>query len=385
MDVAVFGAGIAGLMTAISMRTRGHRCHVFERSRQAQDAGMGFILVPEGISRLQSLGVRLSGTSSGSPLEHYYCRNSAGEIVFEQTMPAGSRGIRRRDLTAALLNALGEEESLVYAELNHLEFDRDLQVAAAHFRSAAGNVRIKADLFVGAEGVNSLAREAIYPDWPATPDRVPELVGLVRCDQAVAWAGSALNKFHAVEGGIALGILPVDTEHVVWYLQFDSVRHPIPPAALHGGSGRSAARRSFVESLVGTWAHPIPSLLATTDFNRVHLWRPIETDLIPCFHRANLALVGDAAHPFSPFTSQGVSSAIADAVVLAAQVNGSKSAKDLDRALDRYSQQRHHECAPYLAKGRQLSANFLAPLSESSAVLPIALKIEKRINDRKSF
>ncbi|HVG89864.1 MAG TPA: NAD(P)/FAD-dependent oxidoreductase, partial [Alphaproteobacteria bacterium] len=314
-------------------------------------------------------------------LEHYYCRETSGRIVFEQAMPRGSRGIRRRDLTAALIKALGEEENLIYAELNELEFDSESRVAAARFKSAAGTIHVKADVYIGAEGVNSRARQAMYPDWPTIPDRVPELVGLVRCDRAVAWAGSALNKFHAPEGGIALGILPVDAEHVVWYLQFDSCRHPMSTAVLRGDA---AARRSFTESLVGGWAHPIPSLLATTDFGRVHLWRPVESDLVPRFHRGNLALVGDAAHPFSPFTSQGVSSAIADAAVLATELEGWKSGDDLEEALERYSRQRRRECAPYLNKGRQLRENFLAPLSESSALLPIALKVERRIESSPS-
>ena len=384
MDVAIFGAGIAGLMTAITLRAQGHQCHVYERSRQAQDAGMGFILVPEGIARLEGFGVHLNDGLGGTELEGYACREASGDIVFEQAMPRGSRGIRRRDLVAALARALGDEDTLVYAELDGLEFDHDLQVTSAHFSSCAGGVRLKSDLYVGAEGVNSRARQAIFPDWPTMPDRVPEFVGMVRCNKAVKWAGNRLNKFHAPEGGIALGILPVDSEHVVWYLQFDSERHPIPAAALLSADAvRARARRAFVESLVGSWAHPVPSVLASTDFLQVHLWRPVDTDLVPQFHRGNLALAGDSAHPMSPFTSQGVSSAIADAVALAdvlknaSGMNGGDravSAEKLEDALGRYSQRRHAECAPYLEKGRQLSANFLEPLSENSAVLPIALK-----------
>src|SRR5215469_11984338 len=98
MNVAIFGAGIAGLMSAITLRAQGHRCHVYERSRQAQDAGMGFILVPEGIACLESFGVELKGTLSGTGLEAYSCRDTSGEIIFEQAMPKGSRAIRRRDL-----------------------------------------------------------------------------------------------------------------------------------------------------------------------------------------------------------------------------------------------------------------------------------------------
>jgi 2-polyprenyl-6-methoxyphenol hydroxylase-like FAD-dependent oxidoreductase len=375
MDVAIFGAGIAGLATAITLRDQGHRCHVYERSRMAQDAGMGFILLPEGVARLESYGVHLAGPEIGIELEGYSCRDAAGEVVFEQPIPSGSKAVRRRDLTAAMIHALGGEDALIYAELSELQFDEEFHVRAAHFCSGASIPKIKADLYVSAEGVNSRARQALFPDWPMAPARVQELVAIVRCDRALEWTGNRLSKFHAAEGGIALGILPVDREHVVWYMQFDSHRYLMPPAALVADSQRRAdARHSFVSQLVGKWAHPVPSLLAGTDFTRVHLWRPVDTDLIPCFHRGNLTLVGDSAHPMSPFTSQGVSAAIADAVVLGQVTSGVKSGTELEKALCRYSERRRAECAPYIAKGRQLSANFLKPLSEDSAVLPIALK-----------
>lgn len=376
MEIAVFGAGIAGLMTALTLRERGHKCRVYERSRQAQDAGMGFILVPEGIESLQRFGVQLSG-EVGAPLKRYLCRTSTGQIVFQQALPAGTRGIRRRHLTAALMQAWGDEESVVFGgELANLEFSEDFHVEAAELRSHTSSSQVQADLYVGAEGVNSRARQALFPDWPTTSDRVPEMVGLVRCDKAVVWAEHNLNKFHADDGGIALGILPVDSDHVVWYLQFDALRFPMSRAVIDGyGHAGAEARRTFVEKLVGTWAHPIPALLSVTDFSRVHLWRPIDADLVPSFHRGNLVLVGDAAHPLSPFTSQGVSSAIADAVALAKHLDEAKAPDDLEHALAHYSAQRHEQCAPYLAKGRELTERFLEPLSERTAMLPIAIKI----------
>jgi 2-polyprenyl-6-methoxyphenol hydroxylase-like FAD-dependent oxidoreductase len=105
----------------------------------------------------------------------------------------------------------------------------------------------------------------------------------------------------------------------------------------------------------------------------VHLWRPIETDLVPTFHRQNLVLVGDAAHPLSPFTSQGVSSAVADAVALAEAVSGKVSSQgELAWALDHYSRQRRAQCAPYIAKGRELTQHFLEPLTAGKRLLPIA-------------
>jgi len=358
MDVAIFGAGIAGLVTAISLQARGHCCRLYERSLRDDSAGMGFILMPHALSTLGALGVNLS--EAGIPLQGYRHRNRRGEIVSEQRMPAGARSIRRSDLMAALAKAMPRAETTAFgAGLDRMELDRDGRVIAACLDSGE---RIRADLYVGADGVRSKARSAVFPAWSMTPARVVEIVGLVRGVHARRWGGRSLDKFHAEDGGIAMGCLPVDVDHVVWYVQFDSRRFPPP------GPG-AEARRSFVDALVGNWAHPVPGLVAASDFSQVHVWRPVDMDLLPRFHHANLVLVGDAAHPLLPFTSQGVSSAIADALSLA---DALEAEDDLDDALTAYSVERRHQCAPYIAKGRELTRNFLAPASTANALLPLA-------------
>src|SRR5260221_11567 len=80
------------------------------------------------------------------------------------------------------------------------------------------------------------------------------------------------NQFHGNGGGSVVGVLPVDPEHVVSYLQFESLRFPVSPEMTDGNGHGAEARRSFVEKLVGRWAFPVPSLLSVTDFSRVHLW-----------------------------------------------------------------------------------------------------------------
>jgi aspartate/methionine/tyrosine aminotransferase/2-polyprenyl-6-methoxyphenol hydroxylase-like FAD-dependent oxidoreductase len=368
MEIAIFGAGIAGLMTGIALRAQGHRCHIYERMRQDQETGMGFILLPEGIECLQSFGVKF-GEQSGASLEKYCCRNSMGQGLYEQPLPAGTRSIRRHDLVAALMRALPAEGSPIFnAELAGLDFDAAGNVIQARLNTGA---IAKADLYVSAEGLRSRARQALFPGWPAPEAPVLEVVGLVRCQKTVRWAGRTFNKFYAANGGIALGTLAVDAEHVVWYVQFDSKRFPAPPES---NGGAALARKEFVTSLIGDWADPIPHLLSITDFSRTHLWRPLDTDVVPRFYRGNLVLVGDAAHPLSPFTSQGVSSAIADAVALAEKlgVGNWNSADDLEHALAAYSVERRDQCAPYVAKGRELTRHFLSPQIGSTVLLPIA-------------
>src|SRR5215472_17173012 len=106
MDVAIFGAGIAGLMTAITMRARGHHCRIYERHRKSHEAGMGFILVHAAIECLENYGVHLTGPFGGACLLDYVCRDSRGNVLLRKEIPTGTRAIRRRDLMAALVHSV---------------------------------------------------------------------------------------------------------------------------------------------------------------------------------------------------------------------------------------------------------------------------------------
>src|SRR6476619_100603 len=151
MDIAIFGAGVAGLMAGIALRKQGHRCRLYERMHQGQETGMGFILMPDGIDCLQSFGVSLTGENSGAPLQRYLCRSSTGQILYEQPLPPGTRSIRRRHLIDALMGALPAGSAPVFdAELAGLDFDDAGNVTQARLNTGA---TLQADLYVSAEGI----------------------------------------------------------------------------------------------------------------------------------------------------------------------------------------------------------------------------------------
>lgn len=355
MDVAVFGAGVGGLTTAITLTKHGHRCQVYEHSDQRMQAGMGFILTPSGLDCLTSLGLQVMGT----PLYRFTRRDKSGEVLNEQALLPGTMGVARCAMLNELKAALPEDTLTVGKRLLQLDFEANGHVAAAHL--SAGKT-VRADLYVAGDGIRSRAREQLFPRQPLVMARVQEIVGFVECTDTARWANHSLNKFHTEAGGIAFGILPVSDKHVVWYMQFDSELYPAPTqdANLIG---------DFVRRLVRHWADPIAHLLSKTDFSRVHVWHPVDNDLVTHFYQGNLVLVGDAAHPFLPFASQGVSAAIADAVSLA---NHLMLESNMQRALAQYSDERRAQCRPYIGQGRALARLFLAERVSGDATIPIA-------------
>src|SRR5258708_1168988 len=83
---------------------------------------------------------------------------------------------RRAGLVGGRAQGMREDDGEVGGGLDTLEFDEHSNVTAAHLTSLAGKMRITADLYVSAEGVNSRARQLLFPDWPTTPNQVPEMV-----------------------------------------------------------------------------------------------------------------------------------------------------------------------------------------------------------------
>jgi 2-polyprenyl-6-methoxyphenol hydroxylase-like FAD-dependent oxidoreductase len=77
-------------------------------------------------------------------------------------------------------------------------------------------------------------------------------------------------------------------------------------------------------------------------------------------------LVGDAAHPLLPFTSQGVGAALDDALTLARCVTAKPN--DLPSALATYSAERLPHIARIVDGGRALQEEFLRPAHRETPV-----------------
>jgi 2-polyprenyl-6-methoxyphenol hydroxylase-like FAD-dependent oxidoreductase len=107
----------------------------------------------------------------------------------------------------------------------------------------------------------------------------------------------------------------------------------------------------------------------------VHRWRTTDLDPLPRLHRGNVVLVGDAAHPLLPFTSQGVPAALADAQTLGQGLVGVdlRRPAELSTALACYSDRRLPVLAQLIEQGRQLQHRFLSPPPAGTApLLPLA-------------
>jgi salicylate hydroxylase len=203
---------------------------------------------------------------------------------------------------------------------------------------------------VGADGQRSIVREALSPGHALRPSGVAEMISAVSAPDVVAELAGTILRFRDPAGGLGVGVIPTSAETLVWYVTFDTSRWP----ASDSWSGRLA-----LASTVARWAWPLPVLAERTDFRRAHVWYTADSDPLPALYRDDVVLVGDAAHPLLPFSTQGANSALVDAVSLA---DALRTGIGHDLALDRWSAQRLLNVAAYREHGRARARTFLDPL-----------------------
>ncbi len=118
--------------------------------------------------------------------------------------------------------------------------------------------------------------------------------------------------------------MPLGPDHTYW---FATERTP------EGGSAPQG-ELAYLKSEFGSWAEPLPQLLAATDPDVVLRNDLYDRDQARVWSQGPIVLVGDAAHPMRPHLGQGGCQGLEDAAILASFVEQSS---DLATAFARFA------------------------------------------------
>ena len=361
----IIGAGVAGLALAVGwQQAHGQTPLLCEQKVAPTQQGFGFLLLPRGLQALAALGVDTERELEPHPIEHTRLVTLEGETIAEHRLEPGTVALDRSRLLAALRSRLDGTRILQGRRFETLRRCAAGRVVAAGFR---GGEEIGADLVFGADGAVSRCRRALLehpeePWMPGTVARVQEIVALVSAPALAARLGSGMLKVVAPGAGLAVGLLPLARGRVVWFVQFDTERHGWPHAA---------GPLSFLEQLLQRFPPWLQEVIAGTESGLPHHWRPLDLDPPTRLVGPNVALLGDAAHPLLPFTSQGVNLALEDACLLRDLLRDAGDPAAIEAALLTYERQRLPLVRHYLAVGRGMAAAFLV-LGPDCDLLPVA-------------
>lgn len=331
-QVVVIGGGIGGLSLALALQRREIAVTVYERATELREIGAGIIMQPNGRRGLRDLGVDAAVESvSSSPSMFHGCHYATGEVLSSRSSAAmaeryglSSLAVHRGDLHAVLLAAVRANDASAVREGHaFVSLDQDVDGATAHFANGAS---VRAPLIVGADGNGSAVRSHVFPGEPATFN-----------GQVAFRAVLPSDRVSSIVRERELGMYRGPGRYVLYYpLRGGELTNLIGCGQTNEWEAEGWSLPATTEQFLDAYADFAPHLLeliGAVDDGDLFKWGLYDRKPLESWTSHRVAMLGDAAHPMTPFLGQGAAMAVEDAVVLARSVEMSDT---VSQALQRY-------------------------------------------------
>jgi 2-polyprenyl-6-methoxyphenol hydroxylase-like FAD-dependent oxidoreductase len=334
MKVIIAGGGIGGLTTALMLHARGIDCEVFEQAEQVRELGVGINTLPHAIKELAGLGLlpRLDAVAIRT-YELFYTNRFGQEIWREpRGLDAGydvpqfsiHRGRLQGVIHQAARARLGESRIHTGHRLGAFREDEGGITAYFFDRSGAHRATARGDVLIGADGIHSAVREALYPnEGPARWN------GAMLWRGAIDWPCFLTGRSMIVAGGMAakLVVYPIaegareDRRLTNWAVVAKIADGATTPPRKEDWSrpGRMEDLAPHIRRFAIGAVDAQALIEATPEFWEYPM---CDRDPLPRWSHGRVTLLGDAAHPMYPVGSNGASQAILDARALADRLAG---------------------------------------------------------------
>ncbi len=350
LRIVIVGAGIGGLAAALALQRAGFRPQVLEQSPTLGDVGAGISISPNAAKGLAFLGLdrQLAAAACVPPMQvtrHF--RTGKPLLTIDRSDTVARYGaqyyqMHRGDLHAMLLASVRAHDPasvrvgaglrgarLEGTRRDGTRFEPDTAEAGVSLELTDGS-REHADLLIGADGLRSSVRAALFEESP------PEFSGYV------AWRGliPAATLAHLQLGAGSSVSAGPGRLFVRYPVRAGSVLNFVAFARTGRWEAESWSQPGGVDEVLDALHdfHPeVHEIVRATPAGRCHKWGLFAREPLARWAAGAAVLLGDAAHPMMPWFGQGAACAIEDAVVLARCCAASPRIED---ALRRYQDAR---------------------------------------------
>ena len=356
-EIAIAGAGPAGLSAALALDRLGHRVTIFDQYDSPVPIGSGLILQPTGLSVLDWLGLGQRMRSLGATIDRLYGRSAvSARVVLDVRYQAlgNARGLAVH--RAGLFNVLHDAVKAAGIEVRTACKIRDLHNNSLVLNQ--GKIEGPFDFIVDALG----SRSPLIPHASGTDYRSQLSYGAIWA--SLPWPGkpfegsSLEQRYH--KASVMIGVLPIgrrfegDVQQAAFFWSLKSSNYAEwKLAGLEKWKARVRHLWPETEGLLANITQQDQMTMASYDHHTLSL--PFGEKLV---------FIGDSAHSTSPQLGQGANMALLDVMTLSEAL---ETHEDLPEAFAAYARTRRLHVKLY----QTLSRVFTPFYQSDSHVLPL--------------
>jgi salicylate hydroxylase len=314
--ISIVGGGIGGLSAALALQHFGFRVSVFEKTRELREIGAGVVITPNAMHALNFLGVGEQVSNEAGPTEAYLIRHfQTGEVIkvrangtdYVERFGATYHQVHRADLHATLAAAiLRNDPDCVFLDHCFETLTQNSEQVAAKFTNGK---TYTSDVLIGCDGGASKARACVFGD------EVVNYTGQVAFRALLPMANlpaSIAKMPYAMFVGLNRALLHYPLRH-------RTVMNVISMAREPRWQEEGWAIPATIEEVAGLHGdfHPDAlDLFLAISPGTLFKWGLRDREPLQQYSKGRVTMLGDAAHPMTPFLGQGACIAIEDAMVL---------------------------------------------------------------------
>jgi len=378
--ILIAGAGIGGLTAALALLRRGFDVDVYEQAAELKEVGAGVQISANGNRALFALGLgdelgRLAVEADGKEIRLWTTGQTwklfdlGAESIKRYGFPYLT--VYRPDLHATLATAVrAAKPGCIHLGAKVVGLDQG--TAGVSLRLANGETA-RGDALIGADGVHSVVRQALFgADTPqftgliawrgvVPMDRLP---AHMRRKVATNWVGPGGHVVHyPLRAGTLMNFVGI-IERDDWRVESWNVR----------GDRAECAR-----DLRG-WHRDVHAMIEAIDVP--YKWALLSREPMPAWTVGRATLLGDASHAMLPLLAQGAVMAIEDGFILARCFEKYGEVEAALRAYEKARRERANRCVTgSAAQAQRFHNQTLSDATQAEAYIDREWN-EERVKER---
>lgn len=344
-NISIIGAGIGGLVTALSFDKLNISYKLYERAESIKEVGAGIWLSPNALQVIEWISPKLlkeiqnSGNIFNRILvaDHKLNTISDSDQNFVQELFGYTTMAIHRGRLQQILYKYAAQDNI---ELNKTFNDYSQKNNKTLLINFTDGTSIQTKSIIGADGINSSVRQQLFPK------------SKIRYSGQTCWRGIANYEIDATLAAtgftlwgkkLQFGVSKLEHGKTYWF----AVKLSEPNQVDNKETLKALLIEMFSEF------HPIvDKLIQNTSADKIIRGDLSDLELLKNWHSNKICLIGDAAHSMTPDLGQGGAQAIEDAFYLSNFINESI---DMEATYDKFYKYRKPKIEKLVKQSRLTS------------------------------